>query len=57
MVETSGIETDLTVEEFYYEFVERVFKGIDFYVNSSNKREEYFRHYYDEGTFKNILQN
>ena len=57
LIEDAELENDLTIEEFYYEFIERVLKGIDLYVNSSHKREDYFQHYYEEGTFKNILMN
>ena len=53
--EESGIKCDETLEEFYYEILHRVYKGLDIYLNSTIKRSDYFTHYYKEGVFQNLI--
>lgn len=53
--EESGIKCDETLEEFYYEILQRIYKGLDIYLNSTIKRSDYFQHYYENGVFKNLI--
>lgn len=56
IIEESGVDLEETIEEFYGELVAKVFKGVDYYANTSLKRLEYFFHYKEEGTFKDLIE-
>lgn len=40
----------------YYELIKLIFKGIDTYLNSSVSRFDYFTHFYENGTFENLIE-
>lgn len=50
------VDQEETLSDFYIDFLDRMFQGLDYYVNSTIKRHEYFSTYYENGTFKNLLK-
>ena len=56
IIEKSGLDLEETIEEFYEEFLCKIFKGLDYYANTSLKRLNYYLHYVEEGTFKNLIE-
>lgn len=48
-------EMEETLDEFHFDLLDRIFQGLDYYVNSTIKRHEYLSTYYESGLFKNLL--
>ena len=48
-------EEKQNLDEFYYDFMDRIFQGLDYYVNSTIKRHDYYIHYYETGIFNDVI--